>query len=103
MRRNRVSDHFSRICNDKHSDQKKFWNTIRPYISSRKKQTFYNERIVLKHNGGVIREQKKVAEVLAKFLKKSFTQDLLHTLKMFIITMSLHMEIIMGATQLSLV
>ena len=37
MRRKRVRDHFYRICNDKHSDQKKFWNTIRPYISSRKK------------------------------------------------------------------
>ena len=57
----RVRDHFSRICNDKHSDQKKFWNTIRLYISSRKKQSFHNERIVLKDNGGVIREQKKVA------------------------------------------
>ena len=219
-RRNRVRDHFSRICNDKHSDQKKFWNTIRPYISFRKKQTFYNGRIVLKHNGGVIRERKKVAEVLAEYFSssqhtnsnqlppkshqsikahqycpftltntcpgevkrikknlktnkatghdqiparaikesaeilcqpfsclvnflfergkvpsgwklgeivlihkkdckltkttyhplqsyqsypKSFTQDLLHTLKMFIITMSLHIEIIMGATQLSLV
>ena len=65
MRRKRVRDHFSRICNDKHSDQKKFWNTIRPYISYRKKQTFHNERTVLKANGRVIREQKKVAEVLA--------------------------------------
>ena len=27
MRRKRVRDHFSRICNDKQSDQKKFWNT----------------------------------------------------------------------------
>lgn len=59
MKRKRVRDHFSRICNDKHSDQKEFWNTIRPYISSRKKQTFHNERIVLKDNGGIIREQRK--------------------------------------------
>ena len=66
MRRKRVRDHFSRICDDKYSDQKKFWNTIRPYISSRKKQSFHNERIVLKDNGGFIREQKKVAEVLAE-------------------------------------
>ena len=39
----------------------------RPYISSRKKQSFHNERIVLKDNGGVIREKKKVAEVLAEY------------------------------------
>ena len=71
MRIKRVRDHFSRICNDKHSDQKKFWNTIRPYISSRKKQSFHNERIVLKGNGGVIREQKKVAEVLAEYFSSS--------------------------------
>ena len=66
MRRKRVRDHFSRICDDKHSDPKKIWNTIRPYISSRKIQSFHNERIVLKDNGGFIREQKKVAEVLAE-------------------------------------
>ena len=75
MRRKSVRDHFSRICNDKHSDQKKFWNTIRPYISSRKKQSFYNERIVLKDNGGVIREQKKVAEVLAEYFSSSQHPD----------------------------
>ena len=75
MRRKRVRDHFSRICNDKHSDQKKFWNTIRPYISSRKKQSFHNERIVLKDNGGVIREQKKVTEVLAESFSSSQHPD----------------------------
>ena len=31
-RRKRVRDHFSRICNDKNSDQKKFSTTKRPYI-----------------------------------------------------------------------
>ena len=41
--------------------------------------------------------------VLSKVFEKLFSQDLLHTLKMFIITLSLHKEIIMGATQLSLV
>ena len=75
MRRKRVRDHFSRICNDKRSDQKKFWNTIRPYISSRKKQSFYNERIVLKDNGGVTREQKKVTEVLAEYFSSSQHPD----------------------------
>ena len=75
MRRKRVRDHFSRICNDKQSDQKKSWNTIRPYISSRKKQSFHNERIVLKDNGGVIREQKKVAEVLVEYFSSSQHPD----------------------------
>ena len=42
----------------------------RPYISSRKKQSFHNERILLKDNGGVIREQKKVAEVLAEYFSR---------------------------------
>ena len=75
MRRKRVRDHFSRICNDKQSDQKKFWNTIRPYISSRKKQSFHNECIVLKDNGGVIREQKKVAGILAEYFSSSQHPD----------------------------
>ena len=76
MRRKRVRDHFSRICNDKHSDEKKFWNTIRPYISSRKKQSLHNERIVLKDNGGVVREQKKAAKVLAEYFSSSQHSDL---------------------------
>ena len=67
MGRKRVRDHFSRVCNDKHLDQKKFWNTIRPYISSRKRQSFQNKCIVLKGNGGVIREQNKVAGVLVEY------------------------------------
>ena len=75
MKRNRVRDHFSRICNDKHSDQKKFCNTIKLYISSRKKQTFHNERIVLKENGGVIREQKKVTEDLIEYFSSSQHTD----------------------------
>ena len=36
-------------------------------------------------------------------LIQAFEKLLLHTLKMFILIMSLHIEIIMGATQLSLV
>ena len=67
----RVRDHFSRICDDKKSYQKKFWNTIRPYISSRKKQSFHNERIVLKDHGGVIRKQKKDAKVQAEYFSSS--------------------------------
>ena len=42
-----------------------------------------------------------ILPVLSRFLKNSFTQDLLHTLKIFIITMSWHIEIITGVTQLS--
>lgn len=76
MTRKRVRDHFSRIWNDKHPDQKKFWDTIRPYISSRKKQSVLNERIVLKDDAGVIREQKKVAEVLAEYFSSSQHPDL---------------------------
>ena len=71
MRRKRVTDHFSRICNDKNSDQKKFSTTKRPYISSRIRQTFHNERIVLKDNNGVNRKQNKVAEVLAEYFSSS--------------------------------
>ena len=63
------------ISNDKQSDQKKFWNTIRPYISSRKKQSFHNKRIVLKDHGGVIREQKKDAKVLAEYFSSSQHPD----------------------------
>ena len=40
-----------------------------------KKQSFHNERIVLKDNGGVIREQKKVAEVLAEYFSSSQHPD----------------------------
>ena len=75
MKRKAVQDHFANLCKDKNSDQKKFWNTIKPYISSRKKQTSHNERIVLKDNGVIVREQKEVAEVLIEHFSSAKDAD----------------------------
>ena len=48
MRKKAVQNHFKTLCKEKYADQRKFWNTIRPYINSRKKKN--NSRIVLKAN-----------------------------------------------------
>ena len=50
---------------EKFADQRKFWSTIRPYIHSRKKKN--NNRIILKDNGKIIRDQREVAETLNEF------------------------------------
>ena len=65
MRRKAVQDHFKTLCKEKYADQRKFWNTIRPYINSRKKKN--NSRIVLKENDQIMREPREVAETLNDF------------------------------------
>ena len=45
------------------------------YFIQVKKQSFHNVRIVPKDNGGVIREQKKVAEVLVEYFSSSQHPD----------------------------
>lgn len=75
MRRKAVQEHFKKLCNDKYSDQKKFWNTIKPYLNSRKKQTTTNERIVLKENNVVIREKQQVAEVLNEYFSSASQKE----------------------------
>ena len=42
MRRKAVQEHFSKLCEDKRGNQRKFWSTIRPYINSRKCNTLVN-------------------------------------------------------------
>lgn len=65
MRRKAVQEHFRKICEDKHSDQKKFWSTIRPFINSRKCKNI--GRIVIKVNDRIINDQQEVAENLNDF------------------------------------
>ena len=60
MRRKAVQNHFKTLCKENYADQRKFWNTIRPYINSRKKKN--NSRIVLKENDQIMREPREVAE-----------------------------------------
>ena len=52
MRKKAVQNHFKTLCKEKYADQRKFWNTIRPYINSRKKKN--NSRIVLKENDQIM-------------------------------------------------
>jgi len=46
MRRKAVQDQFKTLFKEKYVDQRKFWNTIRPYINSRKEKN--NSCIVLR-------------------------------------------------------
>ena len=48
MRKKALQNHFKTLCKEKYADQRKFMNTIMPYINSRKKKN--NSRIVLKAN-----------------------------------------------------
>ena len=50
MRRRAVQEYFQKMCEEKYSDQKKFWSTIKPYINSRKSTQNGSGRIVLKEN-----------------------------------------------------
>ena len=65
MRRKAVQEHFRKLCDNNSSDQRKFWNTIKPYINSRKCKN--HGRIVLKDNDNIITDQQKVAETLNDF------------------------------------
>ena len=73
MRRKAVQDHFKTLCKEKYADQRKFWNTIRPYINSRKKKN--NSRIVLKENDQIMREPREVAETLNDFFSNIVGTD----------------------------
>ena len=71
MRRKAVQKHFKTLCKEKCADQRKFWNTIRPY--SRKKKN--NSRIVLKENDQVMLEPREVAETLNDFFSNIVGTD----------------------------
>ena len=71
MRRKAVQKHFKTLCKEKCADQRKFWNTIRPY--SRKKKN--NSRIVLKENDQVMLEPREVAETLNDFFSNIVRTD----------------------------
>ena len=73
MRRKAVQDHFKTLCKEIYADQRKFLNTIRPYINSRKKKN--NSRIVLKENDQITREPREVAETLNDFFSNIVGTD----------------------------
>ncbi|CAH3171402.1 unnamed protein product, partial [Porites lobata] len=58
---------------EKYADQRKFWNTIRPYINSRKKKN--SSRIVLKENDQIMRKPREVAETLNDFFSNIVGTD----------------------------
>ena len=51
MRRKAVKNYFTRMCEEKSGDQRKFWDTIKPFINSRKQTN--PSRIILKDNGKI--------------------------------------------------
>ena len=69
MRRKAVKDYFARLFEEKCGDQRKFWTTIRPFSNSRKQTEL--RRIILKHNGKIIKDQSE----MAKTFKSFFTGD----------------------------
>ena len=62
IRRKGVKERFTKLCEETHGNQRKFWSTISPYINSRKNVN--TGRIILKGNGKIIKEQSEVAETL---------------------------------------
>ena len=73
MRRKTAQNHFKTLCKEKCADERKFWNTIRPYINSRKKKS--NSRIVFKENDQIMREPREVAETLNDFSSNTVGTD----------------------------
>ena len=65
MRRKAVKNYFTRMCEEKSGDQRKFWDTIKPFINSRKQTN--PSRIILKDNGKIIKDNVEVAETLNTF------------------------------------
>ena len=66
MRRKAVKNYFTRMSEEKSGDQRKFWDTIKPFINSPSKQT-NPSRISLKDNGKIIKDNVKVVETLNTF------------------------------------
>ena len=52
MRRKAVKEHFTKLCEEMHGNQRKFWSTISPYINSCKNVN--TGQIILKDNGKLI-------------------------------------------------
>ena len=65
MRRKAVKNYFTRMCEEKSGDQRKFWDTVKPFINSRKQTN--PSRIILKDTGKIIKDNVKVAETLNTF------------------------------------
>ena len=65
MRRKAVKNYFTRMCEEKSGDQRKFWDTIKPFINLRKQTN--PSRIILKDNGKIIKDNVEVAETLNTF------------------------------------
>ena len=65
MRRKSVKNYNTRMCEEKTGDQRKFWDTIKPFINSRKQTN--PSRIILKDNGKIIKDNVEVAETLNAF------------------------------------
>ena len=73
MRRKAVKEHFRKVCEDRGGNQTKFWNTIKPYLNSRKSTN--DSRIVLKDNDMIIRDPQEVAETLNNFFTSTAREE----------------------------
>ena len=69
MRRKAVKNYFTRMCEEKSDDQRKSWDTIKPFINSRKQTN--PSRIILKDNGKIIKDNVEVAETLNTFFTRA--------------------------------
>ena len=52
MRRKAMKERFTKLCEETHGNQRKFWSTISPYINSCKNVN--TGQIILKDNGKLI-------------------------------------------------
>ena len=59
--RNTKKNYYENIVEKEVTDNKKFWRTIKPYLSDK---SVKSEKIHLNENGNVMRRESKTAEVL---------------------------------------
>ena len=65
IRRKNILEHFTKLCNNGGIANKKFWDTVKPFFTD--KGTHQNQALILRENDQIMRDERKVAEVMNKY------------------------------------
>ena len=65
IRRKNIREHFTKLCNNGGIVNKKFWDTVKPFLTD--KGTHHNLALILRENDQIMRDDRKVAEVMNKY------------------------------------
>ena len=65
LRKTAVKNHFLKITENGQVNNKSFWRTIKPFLSS--KGTHDNHDIILEENGNLIKDNKELSEIFNNF------------------------------------